>query len=305
MIDRTLLLRLHRWTTLVFALPLAAVILTGAILSVEPILQRMLPAGTPALATVEAALLRVDPQNRARSLAIRANDGSMTVQRAEGGAARIDLSTGSDAGPPGALAEILLTSRRLHETLLLDLGWLVVASTWAMLVIALLGILMGLPRLKASLAGWHKGIAWFVLPLVILSPLTGLAIAYGVTFIAPAERAAGTAPANLLDAVRIVAREHDLSRVVWIRPRGRGLLARVWDGQELRTFLVTREGLSVQPRNLPRALHEGNVAGVWSAGANVITSAALIGLLGTGLVLWGRRQFRPRRPRTAAAVPGE
>ena len=36
---RPLLIRFHRWITLVFALPLLAIIVTGLILSVEPIVQ--------------------------------------------------------------------------------------------------------------------------------------------------------------------------------------------------------------------------------------------------------------------------
>src|SRR5262249_35563041 len=49
-----------------------------------------------------------------------------------------------------------------------------VAPTYAALALGKLGIPMGWPRLRNTLAGWHKGTAWFLLPLVILSPLTGL-----------------------------------------------------------------------------------------------------------------------------------
>jgi hypothetical protein len=43
-----------------------------------------------------------------------------------------------------------------------------------MVAIVNLGNLMRLPRLQNSLSGWHKA-AWFGVPLVLLSPLTGLA----------------------------------------------------------------------------------------------------------------------------------
>ena len=44
--NNVLLLKLHRWTSLVFALPLLVIIVTGLILSVEPVIQsRGLPAG--------------------------------------------------------------------------------------------------------------------------------------------------------------------------------------------------------------------------------------------------------------------
>ena len=44
---------------------------------------------------------------------------------------------------------------------------------------------MGLPRLRNTVAGWHKATAWILLPLVVLSPLTALAMAFGVTFTTP------------------------------------------------------------------------------------------------------------------------
>ena len=39
MLTKPLLLRLHRWISLIFAIPLAAVIVTGLLLSLPPILQ--------------------------------------------------------------------------------------------------------------------------------------------------------------------------------------------------------------------------------------------------------------------------
>ena len=38
--NRALLLKLHRWITLVFAAPLLVVIVTGVILSIQPVLQQ-------------------------------------------------------------------------------------------------------------------------------------------------------------------------------------------------------------------------------------------------------------------------
>jgi hypothetical protein len=61
------------------------------------------------------------------------------------------------------MADIFLWARMMHEHLI-ALSWLVVASTIATVVIMIIGILMGLPRLKNTLSGWHKGAAWFTLP---------------------------------------------------------------------------------------------------------------------------------------------
>jgi hypothetical protein len=64
----------------------------------------------------------------------------------------VELATGEIAPEPGTLTQLLVTSRRLHETLLIDARWLVTASTIAMLVLIVLGIAMGLPRLANTAA---------------------------------------------------------------------------------------------------------------------------------------------------------
>ena len=79
----------------------------------------------------------------------------------------VDVATGEAQPGPSSLARTLATARSLHETLLVDAGWLVVASTAAMLVLGLLGVLMGWPRIANTLAGWHKAMSWGLLPLVV------------------------------------------------------------------------------------------------------------------------------------------
>jgi uncharacterized iron-regulated membrane protein len=293
------LLRIHRWTTFVFALPLAVLILTGLVLSFEPMLVGQ--PGTVTADTLAGVLAKYDPEAKARSLVVRAQAGNVSIGGAQrGSAVHVDLASNETIASPGALADILTTSRRLHETFLMELGWLVTASTFALLALIALGVLMGWPRLRNTFAGWHKGTGWLLLPLLIASPLTGLFLAYGISFSAPLPRAEG-GPVSLPDAVRIVGAAHDLSNVVWIRPLGGALRVRVNDGGEMRVFTVTREGLAPGPRNWPRLIHEGNWGGTLSALINVVISAAFVLLMSTGLWLWVRRKFRRRSPRLAAA----
>jgi uncharacterized iron-regulated membrane protein len=195
--------------------------------------------------------------------------------------------------------------RRMHETLLIDAGWLVIASTVAMLALALLGVLLGWPRFANTLPGWHKAMAWGLLPLIVLSPLTGLFLAYRITFASPQANAAPAqgAPLRLVEAVQIVGERHDLSALVWMRPLSGRLVARVVEGGEYRLYAVTREGTTAQPRNWPRLWHEGNFAGSWSAAMNVVTSIGMIGLLVTGPWIWLRRRIRKRAPRLQQVSP--
>jgi hypothetical protein len=150
---------------------------------------------------------------------------------------------------------------------------------------------MGLPRLRNSLAGWHKGTAWFSLPLILLSPATGLCMAFGLTFQASAPRAA---PVTLPEAVLLVGKSGDLGSTISIGNRGGRMMARIYDGGELRAFAVGTGGVGALPRNWPRLLHEGNWATMIASPLNVATSVILLGLLVTGSLLWTRRTLRRR-----------
>ena len=292
------LLRLHRWLTLAFALPLAVVIATGLLLSFQPILQTAAIApGTLTLAKAEALLERYDPEGKARSLRLDSFQNALTIGGVgPDGSIDVDLATGAETDADHWLSELIGASRGVHERLVFDLGWLVIASTAAMLVVIGLGGLMGWPRLANTLSGWHKATAWALLPLLILSPLTGLFMAAGVTFSQPAPRAQS---ASIREAVRMIAAQHDLSRLEWIRARGGRQLARINEPGGQATYVVTREGLKPASSNWPRTFHEGVFWGVWGGVMNVAISLAFILLMGTGLTIWARRALRRKTPRGA------
>jgi len=294
------LLRLHRWVALVFALPLLVVLATGLVLSVEPWLTvSAIKPGTLSAARVQELLQKYDPAGQARAISYRSYDNTLTLGAGRGGGKVIDVATGEALAGPSALARTLGTMRGLHERLIFDLGWLVSGSSAAMLVLALLGVLMGWPRLRNTVSGWHKGVAWGLLPLIVLSPLTGLFLAYGITFTAPLQ--AGRPQAlPLKEAVALVGASHDLSTLVWLRPLGPRTMVRLVDGGEYKVYAVTPNGLVAQPRNWPRLWHEGNFAGRWSSLMNIVLSVAMLTLLVTGVWIWARRKLRKRTPHARA-----
>ena len=298
-----LLLRMHRWITLALAIPLAVLILTGLVLSFEPMLQGVPGPGRITPETIEAVLVKHDPSGAARSLVVRSYAGIVSISSTRrSDAIHVDLVRNERVASPGAMAEFFTASRRLHETFLLDLGWLVTATTIALLILIAIGVAMGWPRLRNNLSGWHKGIGWFLLPLLILSPLTGLFLALGLSFAGPsAAPGTGAGLMPLREAVKLVANDHDLAQVTWIRSIGPRLLVRLNDGGEMRVFAVTGDGLTKSGRNWPRLLHEGNWLGFTSALINVAISIAFVGLMSTGLIIWGRRRFRRRQRRQATA----
>ncbi|WP_407183905.1 PepSY domain-containing protein [Bradyrhizobium centrosematis] len=298
------LLRLHRWITLVFALPLFVIIATGLVLSFEPLVQTR-GIGGPAIdpGRVIELVKRYDPEGKARGLSLNAGSRSMTLQGSNVPA--IDLATGEVASASSTLSNVFLWARFTHERLM-GQAWLVTASTLAMVIVLLLGIAMGLPRLRNTLSGWHKGTAWFTLPLILLSPLTGLCMAFGLTFQNGAAPAGGGRPIALPEAVRMVADQHDLTHVISIGTRGGRAMARIYDDGELRAYTINASGVTALPRNWPRLIHEGNWSALIASPLNVVTSVALLTLLSTGLLIWARRKLRKPRPRAGgqAAVAG-
>ena len=296
------LLRLHRWVALVFALPLVVVLGTGLVLSVEPWLTvSAIKPGALTAPRVEALLAKHDPAGQARAISYRSYDNTLTLGAGRGGGKVIDVATGEPLAGPSALAQTLGTMRGVHEHLIYDLGWLVSASSAAMLALALLGVLMGWPRLRNTLSGWHKGVAWVLLPLIVLSPLTGLFLAYGITFTSAPQGGRGQgAPMPMKEAVAMIGASRDLSSLVFVRPMGGRMVARIVDGGEYALYAVTSQGLVVQQRNWPRLWHEGNFAGRWSAAMNVVLSVAMLTLLVTGVWIWARRKLRRRTPQALA-----
>lgn len=73
------------------------------------------------------------------------------------------------------------------------------------------------------------------------------------------------------------------------------MTARVLTGDGLTTMQVTQAGLVTQPRNWPRALHEGNWSPLLAPALNILVSVVFIGLWTTGLFIWVRRTLKRRR----------
>ena len=295
--SKTFYLKLHRWVAFAFALPMLVVILTGLVLSVEPALKATTPDGTVTLARLEAIIEAAGPAARNGTLAIQGHAGTASLG-ARGSAVTYDLATALPV-EPAALPALFRTLRGLHEHLVFDMGWLVIASTAALVALAPLGLLLGWPKLRNSIGGWHRMGGWVLLPLLVGSPLTGLALAFGITFATPVAPPAGPLP-PLVETVRQVAARHDLDGLDMIRAMGGGRLVRVLD--ESGTAIAYRagpEGLVAQPGNWPRLLHEGNWGGLLGSIANLVTSIALVALLGTGIWLWARRNLAQRRARAA------
>lgn len=297
---KPLLLRLHRWISFTFALPLIVVVVTGLILAFEPATESGRPAVPFDEARLQQLLKTADPAGTATSMALRGRDNTLAVGTPRQ-SVEVDLATGQvKTGGPSTLSALYRWARPMHEHLIYDAGWLVFASTVALIVVSVIGVLMGWPRFRNTLGGWHAGSAWVLLPLVILSPVTGLMLSLGLGnaggFAGPGAGAAG-GRVTLSEAVTLVARQHDLADLTQIRGRGGRLMARVVVGTTPVNYMISKEGLQPLRTNWSRSLHEGTWNTVWGPLGNVVVSIVFLVLIGTGATIWARRTWKQRQIR--------
>lgn len=303
---RPLLRRLHRWVALALTPVFALIIISGGILALKPLFSdapaRSNAADSVAVATTLAA---IDPEGRATSLAVSPADGTLTLKSrdATGPSGNFDIASGiASATQPGP--DFFAIVLDLHKNLLLGLGIVVEIAAYAMTALIAIGLVLGLPHLRNTLLGWHQGIAWLALPLVVLAPLTGtlMALHIGGPTLPPIEQGP---PIALASAIRNVAEQPDAGPIVAARRfRGGSALVTTMEADGTLRHLVQPDGridtLSEGP-GLVRELHEGTWGGALSAGVSFAGALALAGLTGTGALSWWRRR---RQASTGSADAG-
>ena len=292
---RPLLRRLHRWVALALTPVFAIVILSGGVLALKPLFApaavQTNSAEGPAIA---AALARIDPQGLATSVAVSPDGGSLVLQSrgSTGPSGSFDPASGiANAEQPGP--DFFAIVLDLHKNLLLGLGIVVEIAAYAMSALIVVGLFLGLPRLRNTLLGWHQGVAWLALPLVVLAPLTGtlMALHIGTPSLPPIQQGP---PIALASAIGSVAGQPDSGALVSARRFRAGSALVTTQGQQgaLR-YLVEPNGrihaLSEGP-GLVRELHEGTWGGALSAGVSFAGALALAGLTATGALSWWRRR---------------
>lgn len=264
----------------------ALIILSGAVLALKPVFTAApAPSAAVSAGALAEALDRIDPRGQASQVVVSPKDGTVMLasRQPDGPSGRFDLSTGvPTAEQPGP--DVFAVALDLHKNLLLGLGTVVEIAAYAMTALILIGLLLGLPRLRNTLAGWHLGIGWLALPLVLLAPLTGalMALHIGGAELPPVQPGP---PVALATAVASVAGQGDGVVVQSVRRfRGGSALVFIADpaGQSVR--MVQPDGsintLTGGP-GLVHELHEGTWGGVWSAGISFVGALALAGLTGT------------------------
>lgn len=316
-----MLRRFHSLPGLVAALIVSFMALTGAVLSLKPILERTAAPATPSssVADLASAVLAALPDTESL---VRSASGSITAYSGSS-ATLIDPTTGAALGP-AAQSPLFTFFTELHRSLFLGDGGRIAAgvAAGAMIVLAISGILLLLKRM----GGWrqlltnprgtlsqrlHVELARLAVAGLLLSALTGLYMTlatFGVLsdgvdgFGFPASGSGGTpAPVASLAALQQVP-VRDLRELVLPMP-----------GDPADVFtLTTNTGLGYVDQatgalidftpNAPAqtvyeaiyTLHTGQ--GVWWLAALLgASSLAVPALMLTGTIIWlVRRRSLPR-----------
>ncbi|WP_341987812.1 PepSY domain-containing protein [Azorhizobium sp. AG788] len=322
-----MLRRLHSLPGIMLALGLAVVTLTGAMLSVEPMLARLsspeIALGTSVATLAEAVAARHQGIDTIRKRA----DGSITVAFSDGdvnGVERIDPANGAGLGPYRISAASRFMTN-LHRSFLAgDAGRAAAGiGALAMLVLTVSGMMMLARRMGGwrallrpirgtSAQRWHGAIGRLAAAGLVVSSLTGMwmsASTFGFIpeseVVAPAVVASGGAPAPVGTLVALKSVDvADLRELTFPAPGDRmdtyGLRT---SAGEARIDMATGTQLAFTPitaldrlQELIRMLHTGR--GAWVLGLWLGLSSLAVPVLGvTGIVLWWRR--RAARPRIA------
>lgn len=282
---------LHRWTALLLAPVFVLILLSGAVLALKPVNDSRSTSvtGLPA-ATVAQALAQIDPAGKVGMATVAADGQSLILQSKDPAlAGRWDIASLSKQQEAGT--DWFGTAKQLHKNLLLGAGIVVEIACYAMIGIILVGLLLGWPKLRNTLMGWHMGGGWLLLPLVALTPVTGamMALHIGTATLPPLAR--GGPPATLAQGLDAVGAQGDAVISVRQFKQGSVLLA-VATADGVASRVVDRQG-AVQPMapggGLVKQLHEGTWGGVWSGMLNLLAALALSALTVTGLYSWWRR----------------
>ena len=289
--------RLHRWAALALAPLFAVILLSGGLLALEPVLGQgdAAPRAAVDIAALTALLERTPIAPRADVIEVAPDGETITLKFGRGVAeVRLELATGAvppEAAPRGWFGVL----HDLHEDLLLDTKPVVQAAAWAMLTLVVTGPLLAWPRLRNTLSGWHIGIGWLVLPLVLLPPATAALRTLGVGHAHLPGAAVTVAPLTAAEAIARAAATVDLSRLSSVRRLDDGgVRLRTGQGSDQREWLA--DGNSVQAlstgRNWLKDLHDE------------VLGAALFGLDRPGIGRGAARAAWNRKRRLDSAPAG-
>ncbi|GAA0682015.1 hypothetical protein GCM10009104_03500 [Marinobacterium maritimum] len=285
---RTYLLQVHRWLALLLTPLFLLIVLTGMVLALKPVVADLTaaPYAGPVAVSDLVALLNAQPD----SLSVVGVERSSTQgQWILPGSGEFRLADGARVGSGAdAVGNFFAWVKSLHKDLLMGAGWLVEWVTYAMVAIMVAGVLLGWPKFRHSLIGWHQWLGVWLLPLAIMLPLTAVLMSLHIGR-PDLGLQRGAEPTLLERGLQQAAAEHNLSELVSARRFKAGSVLIQTQSQAL---VVSGDQITAidVASNLPKQLHEGLWAGWISGVFNILVGGLVLGLTLSGGLSWWRRQ---------------
>lgn len=294
---KSIAVSLHRWLGLVLMPVFLLVIISGGIMALKPIAEDPAIAGTPSsieITTVLSTLERVDPTGLASQVSVTGDGQALVVTSpAANGPNGVFAFDNAEAVPgAGPALDIFGLVKSFHKNLLIGAGTFILGVTLIMLALILIGPLLGWLRMRNTPLGWHLSAGWLVLPLLILSPLTGILMSFHIDT-GPALVLQPASPSlSLARGIEIAAQDPAFNSIISIRrfKSGSVMMEAVTDkGQETYVVDGSHKATALSGPGWVKSLHEGTWAGAWSGLINLVTAIALTLLTVTGFLSWFRR----------------
>ncbi len=291
---RASLLVVHRWLALALAPVFLLVLVSAAVLAFRPISEDLRPDVRLDPHALVQLLDRVDPGGAAQSITLSGDRKVVTL--APAGTA-YDIATGTQVEPP---LDLFGFAQRMHTGLLVGATFLAVIAAIAMSLVVLGGLLLRRPRFGETLIGWHAAIGWILIPLVLLTPLTGALVGLKIGGPQLPQFRPPDQPIPIARGIERAAEQGiDLSRLAQARSFRHGSVRLTTRGgpDHVAYYVAGPDGVLPAPGapGFVRRIHEGIWAGGASGVINLVSVLALLGLLGTGVVAWARRWSVGRR----------
>jgi sulfite reductase (NADPH) flavoprotein alpha-component len=308
------LFKLHRWIGIGLAPLFLFIALSGGVLAFKPMqpnTEDLANEGAP-LPQLIALMQELDPLGQeidglmvdaaTEQVIIHSHNPKLQGQYELDNATRLDSVLQTESFDLFELAE------HLHKDLLLGADILIQIASYLMLLIIVVAPFLAWPHLRNNLMGWHRGVGWILLPLVLILPLTGVLMSLHLGMPELPRMSQPGVTLSLQQGLQRAQQELELENVTMAR-RFRGgsvMLGTQQPGNE-KLLIVTDQAVTpFDPQSgLVKAIHEGTWAGGWSGALNLLGAAALSLLSLSGFISWLRKRKRRKqqlKQRTPNAV---
>lgn len=296
---KSTLFKLHRWVGVGLAPLFLVIALSGAVLALKPM--QPTPAGLP-VSTVSGQQLMdllgsIDPRGETvQAIQVDSSSGLVEIRSQDPQTAGLYDPRNATRSLPASTDssfDLFEFAEHLHKELLIGADILVQIASYLMLAIAVTAPFLTWPRLRNNLRGWHQGVGWVLLPLVLMLPLTGVLMSLHIGMPELPQMSQPGTRLSLQQALDSAQQHEDLNDLRMLRHfRGGSVLMKLGEAQNERLLVVTDHSVSpIDPNSgLVKALHEGAWAGPWSGALNLVGALALCLLTLTGSLAWLRRR---------------